>query len=306
MSIQAVYDKYGLSSDDLLGRGMEAEVYAYPPDRVLKVYPGTQSLTGLTRLQTFYDALEPNLLPYALPSIDRVLVEGDVLCTLEKHLPGQCLAALLPDMTLTQLEAIFPRYLAAVQALSKVNLPGMDGGAAKLFDADQLEQGGDWHAFLDTCLQMKLLQVKVHLLRDVVDFEAKLAHLRSVLAQPYGGPYHLIHGDICPANLLVNELFEVTALLDFGVMTMVGDPLFDLATSWVFFDMYNELGFNLRERYLRFMLSILGETLRGKLYRYVLIYSILSANTYAPNCDDGHYEWCVANLNQSSYWAALT
>jgi len=53
------------------------------------------------------------------------------------------------------------------------------------------------------------------------------------------------------------------------------------------------------------LLDRLGEQVRGRLYRYVLIYSILSANTYAPHCDDGHYHWCVANLSNQHYWQAM-
>lgn len=83
---------------------------------------------------------------------------------------------------------------------------------------------------------------------------------------------------------------------------MYGDPLFDLATGWVFFDMYNEFKANLRERYLSIILETLGKNICGKLHRYVLFYSIISANTYSPTCADGHYQWCVANLNNQEYW----
>jgi len=78
--------------------------------------------------------------------------------------------------------------------------------------------------------------------------------------------------------------------------------LFDVATGWVFFDMYDELRANARERYLSLILDRLGESARPKLHRYVLLYSVLSANTYSPTCSDGHYRWCVANLNHPAYW----
>ena len=83
---------------------------------------------------------------------------------------------------------------------------------------------------------------------------------------------------------------------------MYGDSLFDIATGWVFFDMYDELKADIRERLLDITLDRLGEGVRGKLYRYVLLYSILGANAYSPDCTDGHYHWCVANLNNEAYW----
>jgi aminoglycoside phosphotransferase (APT) family kinase protein len=151
----------------------------------------------------------------------------------------------------------------------------------------------------------KLAQVSPYLSWDVPQFAAKVEHLHAILDQPYHGNYRLIHGDFCPSNLLVDDEHEITALLDFGLLTMVGDPLFDLATSWVFLDMYDELQARVRERYLARLLDRLGEQMRGKLYRYVLIYSILSANTYSSQCRDGHYHWCVANLSNQDYWDAI-
>jgi len=84
-----------------------------------------------------------------------------------------------------------------------------------------------------------------------------------------------------------------------------GDYLFDIATGWVFFDMYDELKAQIRDRYLAMLLDRLGEHVRAKLYRYVLIYSIVSANTYSSHCTDGHYQWCVANLSSQEYWNTI-
>jgi len=39
-------------------------------------------------------------------------------------------------------------------------------------------------------------------------------------------------------------------MLDFGLFTMNGDFLFDIATGRVFFDMYDELKAHICERYL--------------------------------------------------------
>ena len=68
--------------------------------------------------------------------------------------------------------------------------------------------------------------------------------------------------------------------------------------------MYDELNAQVRERYLAMLLERMGAQARGKLYRYVLIYSIPSANTYSPQCSDGHYHWCLANLSNQHYWQA--
>jgi hypothetical protein len=48
-----------------------------------------------------------------------------------------------------------------------------------------------------------------------------------------------------------------------------------------------------------------GEETLGILHRYILLYSVLTANAYAYAGGDGHYYWCVGNLNNPEYWTEL-
>lgn len=136
-------------------------------------------------------------------------------------------------------------------------------------------------------------------------WEAKLTHLRALLAQPYTGEYDLVHGDFFPSNLLVDDQNHISALLDFGWMTLHGDPRYDLATGWVFFDLYDELKRNVRARLGPVVRAVVSEGEMGILYRYILLYSIFTANVYAYEGGERHYQWCVGNLNNPAYWAGL-
>jgi hypothetical protein len=301
-----ILQKYHVSPDARLSRGMEAEVYAYAPDAVLKLYAGTASLADLVILQDFYNSLDRQLVPYTLPRIYTVTQEDGFLLTIEQRLAGTRMSAVLPKLTADQLDAMMQRYLIAALAISHIPAPPIFE-RYRLFDPDHLSDhtSGDWHEFLARYLTHKLAQVTPHLNRDVPQFAVKVQSLRTILDQPYCDDYRLIHGDFFPGNLLLNDEYQITALLDFGLLTMYGDYLFDIATGWVFFDMYDELKAQARERYFALLLDRLGEHVRGKLYRYVLIYSILSANTYSSTCADGHYHWCVANLSNAHYWNAI-
>ena len=301
-----ILQKYNVAPEARLSRGMEAEVYAYGPNAVLKLYPGTASLADLLILRDFYNSLDRQLVPYALPRIHTVAQEDRFLITIEQRLAGMRMSAVLPALTTDQLDAIMQRYLTAALAVSHIQTPPVFD-RYKLLDPDRLSHrpNGDWQQFLARYLTHKLAQVTSYLSRDVPQFGLKVQHLRTVLDQPYRGDYRLIHGDFFPGNLLINDEYEITALLDFGLLTMHGDYLFDIAMGWVFFDMYDELKAQVRDRYLAVILDTLGGRVRGKLYRYVLIYSILSANTYSSNCTDGHYQWYVANLSNQHYWKAI-
>ena len=300
---QVILQRYGLSPNELIRKGMEAEVYAIGTGTVLKLYIGTTNLAYLTTLQNFYASFNQSAISYSLPYIQTVASEGDICISTERQLPGIPMSAILPTLTNKQMDSMMQAYLAAALELTNVQIPS-DFDRYKLFDADGISRrtNGDWHQFLTRYLTQKLTQVTYYLNKDVLNFAVKVKQLYTILAQPYTGNYHLVHGDFFPGNILIDKMCHVTALLDFGLLTMYGDSLFDIATGWVFFDMYDELKVNIRERYLSMTLETLGRRVRGNLYRYVLLYSVLSANTYSSKCTDGHYQWCVANLNNQEYW----
>jgi fructosamine-3-kinase len=197
------------------------------------------------------------------------------------------------------------QYLSIVLEVkhSKLN-PVFEG--YKLFKDYDLSHTttNDWNDFLRNYLIEKQKEVKNYLSKDVVNYEYKYAKLIELLSNAYRGDYSLIHGDFYPANLLVNENGVINAVIDFGMMTMYGDYLFDVALSWTLFDLYDELGAKL-DRYLNLIITKLGEEVRSKIYLYALYYAIYSANFYSTDCSDGHYGWSVRILNNEMYWNGL-
>ena len=317
MGKQEILDAYGITASHLFGGGMEAEVYALGETSVLKLYDlsrssaPTTSASELLTLQRFYDQLEEQLDPlrpsYSLPHIRQVDSRGSDIVVIEDRLSGRPFAELVAECSNNdQLEAYFQTYIAAIDELSQIEMPSAVT-QYKLFDAGQisLRMDGDWHCFLLRYLEEKLAETGSYFARDVENYGQKVRCIKSALSGRYDGVYRLVHGDFCLGNLLVDDAGQVTALLDFGLFTMYGDPHFDMATGWVFFDMYDELGANIHDRLLAAILEKFGEALREKLYRYVLLYSFLAANTYSPTCTGGHYKWSVANLNNNEYWSYL-
>ncbi len=303
---EEILNRYQLSAADALAQGMEAEVYRYGDNNVLKLYRGRASRANLRALQCFYATLDASRLSYALPQIITLTAHGDYTVSVEPRLDGQPMVAHLATLSADRLAGHFHTYIQAVSELGHLTMPPTRR-RYKLFDRAglSLRAAGDWHHFLHSWLQHRLCTLATHFAVDVNDFSRKRHAIERWLATPYTGPHALIHGDFFPGNILVNGQGKVQALLDFGLFTMYGDPLFDVATAWLFFDMYDEWQANVRGRLLDAIIATLGESVRDKLYRYVLLYSLLSANIYAPDCSDGHYRWCVANLNHDDYWSAI-
>lgn len=69
-------------------------------------------------------------------------------------------------------------------------------------------------------------------LRERVDVDvAQSIWQLAVAARPWSGPALWLHGDLHPANLIVNDQ-RLAAVIDFGDLT-AGDPAVDLAVAWM-------------------------------------------------------------------------
>ncbi|MEK5216181.1 aminoglycoside phosphotransferase family protein [Psychrobacillus sp. FSL H8-0487] len=301
-----ILDKFGISKSNFLGSGMESEVYAYDDNKVVKLYNDMSDSNKQRILKGFYSKIDSSSLSYELPFIYDTFEENGILVTIEKRIEGNNLQSMLSKMNYIEQNNMMETYLNANIELKSVKIkPNLEGYI--LFNDQQISSLNiiSWFDLLKEEIFRKQKELESYLKRDVVNYDAKVKQLVEILSLGYEGEYSLIHGDFYPGNVMINESGKVTGLIDFGLMTMYGDNLFDIAIGWVCFDMYNELNANIYERYLNIIISTLGADVRKRLYFYVLIYSYISANLYSHNCEDGHYQWCVKNLNNKNYWEVL-
>lgn len=277
---------------------MEAQVYRYGPNEVVKLYRQTCDMAYMKQLRRFYDALHRSNLPFALPEILEVSDDSGYVVVRERYLPGTALQSVLSTLNTTQLTTIMHRYCDVATAIAQITTSQYLTCGLQMSNPTWQHGITDWHAWWWARVQMVLMHSGVYpfLVRDVPQLESLLVYLRSYLAKPYYGEYALVHGDFYPGNVLVNDTLQIQAVLDFGLQTMWGDPHYDIATSWVWFDMYDELECEANQQYLAVLQQRFGVGLTQRWQVYVLLYSIISANHFDVTCQDGHYQWCVRNL----------
>lgn len=140
-----------------------------------------------------------------------------------------------------------------------------------------------------------------HLQADVEGFDELLDRVLVKLAMLEVPKLQIVHGDICTPNLLIED--GKLSLLDWGFFTTAGDNTFDASTAAAFYDMYGPEARKVDDLLLdRF--EELGHD-RARMYLYRAAYAITTATIYSDDASDGHYTWCVGNLNREDLRAAL-
>jgi serine/threonine protein kinase len=301
-----ILKKYKVSKFDYINKGIESEVFAVNNEQVLKIYESKSYARSLSILKEFYGSINRSLLPFEIPVIHSVSVEGNYCVTFEKRLPGKPMAKILPNLLPDEIDEMLESSLNAQLCLQRIKMP--DASLRyRLFDEENLSDrlAGDWNQFICRALDYRVKKIGSLLEHKVEKLQLKIDILTSVFSKTYTGEYTLIHGDYFPGNILINDSRHITSLLDFGIFTMYGDPLYDIATGWVFFDMYDEFKANIRKRYYSMLLKKIGKHTQSQIYAYVLLYSILSCDIYPQDLKGDHFKWCVNNLNDAVLWSNL-
>ncbi|MEW1959273.1 phosphotransferase [Kineococcus sp. NPDC059986] len=142
-----------------------------------------------------------------------------------------------------------------------------------------------------------LLRAHVDRLDDLVEAcGAFLASHRDVAVT-------LQHGDLCPENVLVDDDCRLSAVLDWGFLTMVADPVLEMALTSSFFDMYGPHGLRTDRRLTDLFAEAFGVE-RVDVLRFKAVYALIGANAYS-SVADGHFQWCAAVLRRPDIRSAV-
>lgn len=130
-------------------------------------------------------------------------------------LPGE-IAAVGPPADLEAAAVVLGRFLAAMHVPGPADGPRTEWRGVPLLRRDDVTRE------------------RIALLDDVIDVPAVTAAWEEALAAPpWPGPDVWLHGDLHPANILV-DAGRISAVLDFGDL-VVGDPATDLSVAWSMF-----------------------------------------------------------------------
>lgn len=276
----------GYPEAELIGQGMESAVVRLGEGLVGKVWTH-RSVAELVPIQAFYAELAAQRLPFGTPEVLEIRSHAGVAVSIEREFAGTSLKTALRHGRLS-IAAAQDATVRVVEALRHTSA----GPATRALPAlDEDRPLGP----LAGLVERRARRFREPLCAAIPDLDRILERLLHELAAiPPAADDQIVHGDICPENILVDDAGEVTALLDWGFLTTAGDNTFDAATAAGFFDMYGpDAGVHdetLLERFER-----LGHS-RDRMRLYRAAYGIATANAYSPEGLDGHFTWCVRNV----------
>ena len=296
--------RFGYDESHVIGTGTQAIVIDTAHSYLIKIYKQHPNLPDFHQLKSFYDSIHESDV-FETPLIDTILVRENFVLVRELKLGGtsftsEKINALAP----AELSTYVDQYVNTLFAIRELHSSTLQPLTLFMHNNQFLLEGmSDWNQLMSESITAKCTELRSQFARDITQFESKIERILSFFSTPFAGTYDIIHGDFAPVNVLHDDALHATGVIDFGTLTTKGDYFFDLASGWSFVDMYDEItSANVKNLVLEQILRRLGPAASQRLAYTLFAYNIISANMYSPTCDDRHYGWSIASLNNDEYW----
>jgi aminoglycoside phosphotransferase (APT) family kinase protein len=287
----AILQRFGAAPGDRIGHGGEATVYALSGERVLRVFHTPHG--DIARIASFYDELAGQDPGFALP---RVLEYGEIegaAYSVDRRMPGRPMMDVLPELAGDRRRTALDAYLSAAEAIGRLRIARPFYG--EIMPLDPIQRA-TWRAFLHGRVEASLVLSRAHLSDDVPALDDVLAVVHQRIdALPVTIDRRLVHGDYFPGNVMIGDDLAVSGVIDFGSLTLIGDPLMDVSSAIVFLEAVRpafvpEDAAYLTERAVSSYGADLVETMRTYRAYYALRLS------HSKTDDPWLYAWCVRSL----------
>lgn len=183
----------------------------------------------------------PNKLQYLLPRVyDYSLDLTDLYVSMEYYGYHTLHESLVfGDLPLVKWQAIFQKLLFAINDMGKFTVTGeriqfeaalRDIYLQKTFDRlDMMRNEPDFHSFFENTITINRKEY-----RSLNEYLKMLPQLiEKLVVDTFTGQFNIIHGDLCFANILIEDTYDFIRVIDprgkFGTFDIYGDGRYELA-----------------------------------------------------------------------------
>jgi len=215
--------RFGITTDDLLGHGGEAWVYALGEDRVVRILHRGGRAEDVVRRQDLVSELRRAHPPFALPDVLEIGESDGRVFAVERRLPGRSVLDELHSCVGPTRRRLLESYLEAAAALGDLSLERRhDFGDLVL---DDPVTTSTWRAYL-------VQRAAINLSRSTDEFRSvDPDSLVDGLPEPNEPAF--VHLDAFAGNMLTDGT-RITAVLDIGSTAVAGDRRFDPLSAAVY------------------------------------------------------------------------
>lgn len=280
---EAVMAAFGVTDADLLGSGWESTIYALGATRILRIPKPEASSEDQVRARAAFTANLPPL-PFDVPRVREISRIAGQLFVIEDRIAGQSMAALLPKLSGEMRAEALRAYLAATEAMAVATAPGEAFGDLLL---DQPRRSEHWSDYL--IARVRTAAKDDVLAADIPGFAGIVERFITRLASIPDPAKCIVHGDIYPPNVMMNDALRVTGLIDFSFTTRIGDHVMDLAGA-TYFPLATKSPSQADHAYLKqLILAKYGADVIDRME----LYAVWFAFDFAFNHNAPAYAWCV-------------
>jgi aminoglycoside phosphotransferase (APT) family kinase protein len=296
---QSILQHFKTPNAKLLGKGMEARVYALDEGRVLRIYRSQtdeSSPTALARLKQFYDTLSDASVPFEIPKIYSIEHVADTPCTIDKRVYGTELGKALKTLEGDGRKKALLSYIQTAEKLCKLRPPYDYFGDVLIKKPLRTDS---WPAYLraktehDYHSAQSMFDREVPRMATIMDFIKNEIEIVSDVTTS-----SLVHGDYYVLNVLIDNDQTVSSVMDFNALVRAGDPRMDIASALIFFFEGDDQS---RPGDVDVMLAYLtqkyGPVINRIIHLYRLYYAILFASFCGDN-DPATFKWSIRTLKE--------
>ena len=264
--------------------GWESTVYALGATQILRIPRPEAGSEDQVRARAAFPANLPPL-PFDVPRVREISRIDGRLFVIEDQIAGQSMASLLPNLSGERRAQALRAYLAAAEAMAVATAPGEAFGDLLL---DRPRRSEHWSDYLIARVRTAVRDDV--LAADIPGFAGIVERVVARLATIPDPTKCIVHGDIYPANVMMNDALQVTGLIDFSFTTRIGDHVMDLAAA-TYFPLATESPSQADHAYLKQL--ILAKHGADVIDR-IELYAVWSAFDFAFNHGDATvYAWCL-------------